>query len=387
MSLIARLDNLKVYFYDQGDKRFIRAVEDVSFSVDEGSVLGIVGESGCGKTVTALSMMGLIDSEPGMIGGDFFFKPKQKDRAVIEQALLWGEKTCNGYRKNGLLNLFYRLERFVQFEHNPFTIIKDTEKWLRKQNRIMEHVRGKNISMVFQNPRQSLNPFIPVGDQLTSTIARFSKDKTKNEAHERGVELLDSVRLFHPQLIMTMYPNSLSVGMAKRVILAIALASNPKLLIADEPTTGLDTTNKFRIIDLLQNLMSRMSLTLILISHDIGVVQVVATDIVVMYGGMIVEIGRKRDIISTKKGMKHPYTEALVSSVPTDSDIKRGKRLKVISGSVPNNKRRLIGCPFVSRCPYAVGKIRRRCVSECPDLVEGESAHLIRCYLYYPGRE
>ncbi|MCK4802947.1 MAG: ABC transporter ATP-binding protein, partial [Spirochaetes bacterium] len=345
----ADLKDLKVYFYDQRDKRFIRAVENVGFEVKEGSVLGIVGESGCGKTVTALSMMGLTDSEPGIIGGEFFFKPAEADFPVIERAVLRGMKNTADYRRGDLLNLFYGLENFVSFDKNPLTIIKDTEKWLRRNDRIMEHVRGKNISMVFQSPGQSLNPFTTVGVQLKSTIRRFNRGKDRVEINEMAGELLRSVRLMRPDVVMNMHSSSLSVGIAQRVVIAIALSSNPRLLIADEPTTGLDTTNVHKIIELLEILMSEMNLTLIFISHNIHLVSTIASDIAVMYAGIIVEHGMRKDVIKTRRGPKHPYTEALVSSVPTDSDIKRGKKLRIIQGSVPNNKVAITGCPFLTR--------------------------------------
>lgn len=382
MPLNADLKDLKVYFYDQRDKRFIRAVENVGFEVKEGSVLGIVGESGCGKTVTALSMIGLTDSEPGIIGGEFFFKPAEADFPVIERAVLRGMKDGTDYRRGDLLNLFYGLEKFVSFDKNPLTIIKDSEKWLRRNDRIMEHVRGKNISMVFQSPGQSLNPFIPVGVQLKSTIRRFNRGKDRVEINEMARELLRSVRLMRPDVVMNMHSRSLSVGIAQRVIIAIALSSNPRLLIADEPATGLDTTNVHKIIELLEILMSEMNLTLIFISHNIRLVSTIASDIAVMYAGIIVERGRKKDVIKTRRSPKHPYTEALVSSVPTDSDIKRGKKLRLIHGSVPNNKVAITGCPFLKRCSHAKVKLRKKCESACPELFEVSTDHFIRCYLY-----
>ncbi len=382
MPSIAELKDLKVYFYDQRDKRFIRAVENVGFEVEEGSVLGVVGESGCGKTVTALSMMGLLESEPGIIGGEFFFKPHDEDVPELEQALLKRFRHKGEYRKGDLLNLFYGLGKYVRFEQKPYTIIKDTEKWLRRNDRIMEHVRGKSISMVFQSPRMSLNPFIQVGTQLKNTIRRFNRGLSSHEVNERAEELLLSVRLLQPEIFMNMYPPSLSIGMAQRVVLAIALSSNPMLLIADEPTTGLDTINIHRIIELLEILKVEMNLTLVLISHNIRIVSAIASDIAVMYAGIIVERGSKKDVIKTKKNPKHPYTEVLVSSVPSDSDIKRGKKLSVIYGSVPNNKLAVTACPFLKRCPYAEGKLRKKCESACPELTEVKHGHFLRCYLY-----
>jgi oligopeptide/dipeptide ABC transporter ATP-binding protein len=385
MSLIVNLKKLRVYFYDQKDKRFIRAVEDVGFPVEEGSVLGIVGESGCGKTVTALSMMGLINAEPGVIGGQFLFKPKKERVREIIRAIKRGGNGTGHFREGDMFDLFYGLDRYITFQENPFTIIKDSEKWLRRFSRIMEYVRGKNISMIFQNPVQSLNPFIPVGQQLEKTIERFNETNAGQlEIRNMALDLFKSVRLYNPRDIMGMYAGTLSLGMAQRIIIAIALASKPRLLIADEPTSGLDTTNKYRTIDLLESIMEQMHLTLILISHNIRIVGLIATDIVVMYAGIVVEIGRKRNVIGRKiLGHKHPYTEALLSSMPTDSDIKRGRKPSVISGTVPDNKLGFLGCPYIERCPYAKGKIRRKCKAVCPELIEVSPAHFIRCYLYY----
>jgi len=385
MSLIADLRKLKVYFYDQKDKRFIRAVEDMGFQVEKGAVMGMVGESGCGKTVTAQTMMGLVTGEPGVIGGEFLFRPDDASLPQIELALSRGMNGNRSFQEGGLVDLFHGLERYVTFRSDPFTIIKDSEKWLRRSNRIMEHVRGRNISMIFQNPVQSLNPFVPVGVQLEKTIGRFAaREMGEREIRERALELLDAVRLRNPSEVMNMYAGSLSVGIAQRVVIAVAIASRPCLLIADEPTSGLDTTTKHGVIDLLSSILDEMNLTLILISHNIRLVGTIATHMVVMYAGMVVEVGRKRDVIGRKLlGHKHPYTEALLSSMPTDADIKRGRRPRVIWGTVPDNKLAIDWCPYLDRCAYARGRIRKRCRTVRPELVEVSEGHYIRCYRYY----
>jgi peptide/nickel transport system ATP-binding protein len=349
MSRIVDLRNLKVYFYDQKDKRFVRAVEDVGFQVGGRSILGMVGESGSGKTVTARSMMGLVTGEPGVIGGEFYFRPGTHSLQSIEQALSRGVNGDRSFREGELVNLFHGLDRYVAYRRDPFTVIKDSEKWLRRNERIMEHVRGRNISMIFQ----------------------------------RSLHLFESVRLRTPEEVMNMYAGSLSVGIAQRVVIAIALSSSPSLLIADEPTSGLDTTAKYGIMDLLASLVENMGLTLILISHNIRMVGSVATHLVVMYAGLVVEIGPRRHVIGRKLlGNKHPYTEALLSSMPTDADIKRGRRPRVIRGTVPDNKLVMEGCPYLDRCGYARGKIRKKCSSIRPELIEVSEGHYIRCYLY-----
>ncbi len=381
--MLAELNELKVYFYDQRNKRFIRSVENVTLGIREGTILGVVGESGCGKTVTALSMMGLVDSEPGIIEGTFFFRPDDDDADELENTILRGLCTKKHYCREKMYNLFCGLNDYIEFEQSPFTIIKDSEKWLRRTNRVMELIRGKYISMIFQNPAQSLNPYISVGQQLQRTIQRFHGEMNKYEVHGYAEELLRSVRLRRPDLLMSSFPSALSIGMAQRVVIAIALCSDPCLLIADEPTTGLDTTNIHRIIELLGELQMERNLALIFISHNIRIVSAIATDILVMYAGIVVERGTRAEVTKTRRGPRHPYTEALVSSVPGDADIKRGKRLREIPGSVPNNKKEMDSCPFLERCPYAKGSLRRKCRSACPEPVEVSPKHFIRCYRFY----
>ena len=384
MSILAELRNLKVYFYDSRDKRFIRAVENMSFPIENGKVLGLVGESGCGKTVTALSMMGLLISEPGIINGEFLFEPKEEDRKYLKNLLLKSHFiTDEEISIDKKLNLFYGLKRFISIEENPFTIIKNTEKWLRYHDIIMEKIRGKNISMIFQNPLTSLNPFMTIESQIRRTLARYNENIGRQEIRDKMYELLRSVRLYNPEAVLKMFPSNLSMGMAQRVIIAIALASNPRLLIADEPTTGLDTTNKYRIIDLLNSIIENKGLSMLLISHNIRLVGEIANNIAVMYAGILVELGSKQEILRTKKSPRHPYTEALIQAIPTDYDLKKGKKLRVIGGRAPNNKLNIKGCPFVSRCFYATGEIKKKCESHIPPLIKVSEGHYIRCFLYY----
>jgi ABC-type dipeptide/oligopeptide/nickel transport system ATPase component len=402
MPTIAELNDLKVYFYDQRDKRFIRAVENAGFSIEEGSILGIVGESGCGKTVTALTMMGLLSSEPGLVKGEFHLKPRAEDMPALGHAL---GREGPGFRKGNLFNLLHGLERYVSFEQDPFTVVKDTEKWLRRQERVMVHIRGKTISMVFQNPWLSLNPYVPVGRQLESTIRRFDRTRTGKEARERAVELLKAVRLRQPELTLAMYAGSLSIGMAQRIVLAIALASNPRLLIADEPTTGLDMTNVYKVIELLEELRVERNLTLILISHDVGIVGTIASRIAVMYAGYVVETGGREEVLK-RGGLHHPYTDALLASVPEDpmglfdsmshenpAGVENpagqagfhgteGRKLSFVEGCAPDNRGECPGCPFLDRCPRASGPIRERCSTRCPGFFEVEPGHLVRCFLF-----
>lgn len=391
MANLAELKGLKVYFYDQRDRRFIRAVEDMEFEVEEGSIMGLVGESGCGKTITARSLMGLIDSYPGLIGGKFYFRPRPEDSLSLVRNIRRGtgkrkiysmESNEKPYKKEGMYDLFYGIEEFVTFRKRPFTVIKDTEKWLRRTDRIMENIRGKNISIIFQNPGLSLNPYIPIGLQFEKTLRRFNPGLQKEEIRAKMMELLDSVKLYPGHKIVHMYPPSLSVGMAQRAVIAIAISSSPKLLIADEPTTGLDTSNRIRIMDLLLSLVNEKALTMIFISHNIGLVGSVADSITVMYAGYAVERGSNSVVIMSKKGPNHPYTEALLEVIPAEGEITGGRRLKVIEGSVPGNKIEIKGCPFKPRCRYARGDIGKLCENERPELYEVEPGHFVRCFLY-----
>ncbi len=383
MSVLARLKELKVYFYDSRDKRFIRAVENMSFTIERGKVLGLVGESGCGKTVTALSMMGLVTSGPGIINGEFYFLPKEEDRVEVEQNLLkMSGKVKENYLDGSRINLFYGLTNFIKIQKTPHTIVKDSEKWIRYNDRVMERIRGKNISMIFQNPISSLNPFLTIEKNLYRVIKKYNRTLGRGELNDKALELLRSVRIYNPEAVLKMYPSSLSMGMAQRVIIALSLVSSPRLLIADEPTTGLDTTNKYRIINLLKSIVDNEKLSVLLISHNIRIVGEIASNIAVMYGGILVEIGNKNDILKMKRGPKHPYTEALLQAIPTDSDMRKGKKLRIIPGRAPNNKVEITGCPFFDRCSYVVEDIKKICANELPLLVEVSKGHFIRCHLY-----
>lgn len=315
--------NLKTYFYTEDG--VVRAVDGVDFEVYPGEVLGLVGESGCGKSVTSLSIMRLI-SRPGRV-----------DNGEI---LLDGEN---------LLNL--------------------TEEEMVK-------IRGNRVSMIFQQPQTALNPVFKVGDQLAEVL-NVHQDLGKDAGWNRAVALLKMVGVPDPERRAHAYPHELSGGMAQRVMIAMALACVPELLIADEPTTALDVTIQAQILDLMRDLRRDMGTSVILITHDLGVVAEMADRVAVMYAGEIVE---QADVISLFDEPMHPYTQGLIGSIPVLGEIK--EKLDVIPGSVPNLVNLPPGCRFAPRCQARVKHALNICTHTEPALDEVKPGHLVRCWLY-----
>uniref|UniRef100_C5D5U0 Oligopeptide/dipeptide ABC transporter, ATPase subunit n=1 Tax=Geobacillus sp. (strain WCH70) TaxID=471223 RepID=C5D5U0_GEOSW len=307
------------FFTDEGE---IPAVDGVDFYINEGEILGVVGESGCGKSVTSLSIMGLLPKGVGrIVDGDIIFK---------------GEN-----------------------------LVHATEKR-------MKQIRGNEIAMIFQEPMTSLNPLFTIGDQLIEAI-RIHTKMSKKEAKARAVEMLKLVGLPRAEQIVDEYPHQLSGGMRQRVMIAMAMVCNPSLLIADEPTTALDVTIQAQILALMKELNKNFRTSIMMITHDLGVVAEVCERVIVMYSGKIVEEGDVRTIF---KNPKHPYTIGLIQSVP---DIRTKKeRLYSIPGNVPKPGSVRQGCRFAARCEYAFD----RCFHEDPELYEaGERGHRVRCFL------
>jgi len=320
---LLEVKNLKTYFYTEDG--VVRAVDGVSFEVYPGEVLGLVGESGCGKSVTSLSIMRLI-SKPGRIDAG--------------EILLDGE--------------------------NLLTIPEDE----------MIKVRGNRISMIFQQPQTALNPVFKVGDQLAEVL-NVHQDLGKEAGWSRAVNLLKMVGVPDPARRAEAYPHELSGGMAQRVMIAMALACVPELLIADEPTTALDVTIQAQILDLMRDLRREMGTSVILITHDLGVVAEMAERVAVMYAGEIVE---QTDVYSLFDQPLHPYTQGLIGSIPILGEIK--ERLDVIPGSVPNLINLPVGCRFAPRCQARFKYGLSICTEVKPDLEEVKPGHLVRCWLY-----
>ncbi|MDF1508129.1 ABC transporter ATP-binding protein [Robertmurraya sp. DFI.2.37] len=305
----------------------IPAVDNISFAVNKGEILGIVGESGCGKSVTSLSIMKLIPQPPGKIVG--------------------GEILLNGE-----------------------DLVPATEKRMRQ-------IRGNDIAMIFQEPMTSLNPLFTIGNQLVEGII-LHKKVSKKAAFKIGVEMLKLVGLPRAEQIMKEFPHQLSGGMRQRVMIAMALSCDPKLLIADEPTTALDVTIQAQILSLMKDLNKKLDTAIIMITHDLGVVAEVCQRVLVMYAGKVVEEASVSEIF---KNPKHPYTIGLLQSVP---DVREKKeRLYSIPGNVPRPGTITTGCRFAARCD----KVQERCLTEDPELYKQGDGHYVRCFLHASGGE
>jgi peptide/nickel transport system ATP-binding protein len=318
MSALLDVRALKTFFQVEGGE--FPAVDGISFSIDPGRTLGIVGESGCGKSVTALSIMGLVPRPPGRIAG--------------------GE------------------------------ILFDGVDLLRLSNAALRELRGNRISMIFQEPMTSLNPVLTVGEQIVEGILRH-RSMSRDAAKELAIEMLRMVHISSPEQRFGDYPHRLSGGMRQRVMVAMALACKPKLLIADEPTTALDVTIQAQILDLMRTLREETGTAIILITHDLGVVAELADDVVVMYAGRIVE---RATVAALFAEPQHPYTVGLLGSIPR-LDIEQD-RLAAIEGQVPNPLAPVTGCRFHPRCPFVI----ERCRHEDPPLFDLGNGHESACW-------
>jgi peptide/nickel transport system ATP-binding protein/oligopeptide transport system ATP-binding protein len=303
----------------------VRAVDDVTFHIDSGELLGVVGESGCGKSITALSIMRLISPPGKIVGGEIIFDGKN------------------------LLKL------------------SDAE---------MRQIRGDDIAMIFQDPMTSLNPVFTVGEQIAEAL-RLHRKLSRKAAREAAIQAMREVSIPDPGRRVDDYPHQLSGGMRQRVMIAMALACDPKLLIADEPTTALDVTIQAQILELLDELRRSRELAVLLITHDLGVVAEVADRVAVMYTGRIVEESLVEELFARPK---HPYTEGLLRSVPklTAVDVAKKERLETIEGTVPSPTNLPPGCHFAPRCPHRMP----RCISEEIPLYDLEGGVKVRCVLY-----
>jgi len=310
--------NLRTYF--ETDRGLFRAVDGISFSMQRGRTLGLVGESGCGKSVTSLSIMGLVPSPPGQ---------------VEAEAILFEGRDVLGLSAD--------------------------------QRR---HLRGGKMSMIFQEPMTSLNPVHTIGRQIVEGI-RAHIDLSPSAARDRAIEMLELVRIPSAKSRFDDFPHHLSGGMRQRVMIAMALACDPALLIADEPTTALDVTIQAQVLDLLRDLQQRLGMAILLITHDLGVIAEVADEVQVMYAGKIVE-SAPVDVLFADP--QHPYTIGLLGSIPR-IEVER-KRLATIEGTVPSPNRQPKGCRFSPRCPFA----DRRCREEPPPLRDVEAGHTVACW-------
>lgn len=321
MANVLQVNNLSTYFFT--DKGTVKAVNGVDFTIEEGKTLGIVGESGSGKSVTALSILNLLDYPGRIVEGEIIFEGKDLVHTDMQY---------------------------------------------------MRSIRGNKISMIFQEPMTSLNPVLRIGKQLSEPLM-LHQHLTKDEAWGKAIDLLRDVQIPMPERVINNYPHEFSGGMRQRVMIAMALACKPKLLIADEPTTALDVTIQAQIFKLMNNLKDALGTSIMFITHDLGVIAELADDVVVMYCGQVVERASVDKIFGSKK-YEHPYTGGLLKSIPKlEADV---DRLEQIEGSVPHPLNLPKGCRFAPRCKYATEKCHR----EMPALIQVEEGHDVRCF--YP---
>ena len=360
--LLLQIRDLRAYFYSRSKQAFIRAVDGVDLAVFKGSTLGIVGESGSGKSITMLSSIGLVTGGPGVITGSVIYQD--------------GDKTVN------LLN---GLPDYVYLEINDGRIMavhKQQPGWESQVRKNLRPYRGKDIAMIFQNPKAAMHPFQTVGQQIMEVVRLHTEVKDKTEARQVALNWLDRVRMDSPKLRFDNHPHGLSGGMCQRAMIAMALAAQPSLLIADEPTTGLDATIQSKIVDLLLELRQDLGITTILISHDISVIKRLSDDVAVMYGGRVMETGPAALVLDERNEERHPYTQALLASTPRRANANRQGYLPAIKGEVCDNINVPDGCRFFSRCQMMNDRIRERCQRQEPDLVVIAPGHRVRCWLH-----
>ena len=322
---LLEIKNLKTFFKTK--KGIVKAVNDVSYSLEAGKTIGIVGESGSGKSVSAMSILRLLDG--------------------------------NGYIDSGS----------IQFEGKELTTLSMDE---------MYALRGNAISVIFQEPMTSLNPVFTVDRQLSEPFI-IHQGMSKKEAHEQALKMLYDVQIPNPEAVIKQYPHQLSGGMRQRVMIAMALACRPKILIADEPTTALDVTIQAQILRLMNDLQKEKGTSIIFITHDLGVINEMADDVAVMYCGQVVEKAAARTIFGTGSKLSHPYTEGLMYSIPRIENV--GKKIEPIPGVVPHPLALPKGCKFAPRCKYCTQK----CIDEEPLLTDMGDGQQIRCF--YPEKE
>ena len=316
---LLEIRDLRTYFHTEGG--IVRAVDDVSFQINEGETLAVVGESGSGKSVTSLSVMGLVPKPYGFHdGGEILFRG---------------------------------------------------ENLLTKTPDQMRRLRGSQIGMIFQEPMTSLNPVHTVGAQIAETVL-LHEDCNKAQAMERAIDMLAIVGIPEPRKRADNFPHQMSGGMRQRVMIAMALSCNPKLLIADEPTTALDVTIQAQILDLMRNLQAELGMAILFITHDLGVVAEMADRVVVMYGGRTVEQGTVEEIFANPR---MPYTAGLMNSIPRTGAGARSARLRAIPGNVPDPLNLPPGCAFRTRCTHA----QPACAEAMPPLEDSGGGHLVRC--------
>ena len=326
---LLEVKELKTYFFTSDG--VVKAVDGVDFEVYPGEILGLVGESGCGKSVTSFSILQLVDQPGKIVNGKIFFDDKN----------------------------------LLEMDENE-----------------MIKMRGDRISMIFQQPQSSLNPVFTVGSQIAEVFQIHDKEISKKEALRKAIDLLSLVGIADADTKANAYPHEMSGGQAQRIMIAMALALEPRLLIADEPTTAFDVTIQAQILDLILELRDKLNTSVILITHDLGLIAETADRVAVMYAGRIIE---QADVVPLFKEPLHPYTQGLISSVPILGAVK--DELAVIPGSVPNLIDLPPGCKFAPRCQARIDNNLTVCTEKEPDLIEIKPGHTVRCWLYQDQAE
>jgi oligopeptide transport system ATP-binding protein len=357
---LLRVQNLRTYFHTRAG--VVRAVDDVSFSINAGETLGIVGESGSGKSVACLSLLRLIPSPPGRI---------ESGRAVFEDLarpasggqLLQQQTSTDGADTH---KSSWATQPVETTGYPPGAERVDL---LHCEDRQLQKIRGHHISMIFQDPMTSLNPYLRIGDQVIEPLL-LHQDVSHGQAWQLGIEALGEVGIPDAEKRMRSHPHELSGGMRQRVMIAMALIAGPRLLIADEPTTALDVTVQAQILDLIRDLQRELGTAVILITHDIGIISGFCDRVLIMYAGRIVESGSTAEIFYEPK---HPYNQALQRSIPALHE--KGEKLYTIPGAPPDLAKPLPGCPFAPRCEYA----REKCVTSEISLKEVAPGHSSAC--------
>jgi peptide/nickel transport system ATP-binding protein len=340
---LVEFKDLRTYFYLA--EGVVRAVDGVDLEIKRGRTIGIVGESGCGKSITSLSLMRLVPPPGKIVSGDILYYRTSRE---------------NGGSVTDVLNI-------TKLDANSNEI---------------RHIRGNQISMVFQEPMTAMSPVRTVGQQITEAIT-LHQGVDQKEARERAIDIMAKAKLPNPQRVIDDYPFQLSGGMRQRAVIAMALSCHPHLLIADEPTTALDVTTEAQILDLMRSLQQELGMGIMYITHNLGVIAEMATEVAVMYLGKVVE---QADVQSIFFKPLHPYTQALLSSIPhltaAVRHSKERRRLEVIKGMVPDPYTTVPGCSFHPRCPQFIAGT---CDEIKPEYIEAEPGHMVRCHLYTKG--
>jgi len=346
---LLEVNNLTVEFYNESTDKNTVAIQDVNFSLSRNESLGIIGESGSGKSITLLSLMGLIDKLPGIVSGSI-----NLNTSSISQ------------------NLLQDIEQFIILKKDQQASVKSENQWKKRRELHYKRVRGKEISMIFQNPKLAFNPFYSIGNQINEMIRLHTSITSKKEAKSVAIEWLRKVKIEAPEIRYNNNPYGLSGGMCQRAMIAMALASQPSIIIADEPTTGLDATIQADIVDLLRTVRAESLVSMIVVSHDLNVIKQLADNIIVYYKGRIVEQGPTNIILNSTRENSHPYTRRLLDAnafgyVDTEN--------QAIEDSTNYS-----GCSFSNQCKLKHTIPDAKCDNQMPDLIPLTQQHSIRCW-------